>query len=107
MTFYFHFTFFKNDILLSFQSRTEDLTHNVPNYVSSVYSSKIDVSSCLYESALYCLIRALSFIGDLRLNVRGEHVLGVWIGGREGGLVATSRGVYMPLKGASQDTFSS
>ena len=29
----FLFFFFKNDILLSFQSRTEDLTHNVRAYV--------------------------------------------------------------------------
>ena len=41
--------FFKNDTLFSFQSRTEDLTHNVRGlcprlsiHVSSVYCSKID-----------------------------------------------------------------
>ena len=45
-----HF-FFKNDTLFSFQSRTEDLTHNVRGLcprlsfiVSSVYCSKIDLS---------------------------------------------------------------
>ena len=43
--------FFKNDTLFSFQSRTEDLTHNVRGlcprlsiHVSSVYCSKIDLS---------------------------------------------------------------
>ena len=45
--------FFKNDTLFSFQSRTEDLTHNVLGlhvcprlsiHVSSVYCSKIDLS---------------------------------------------------------------
>ena len=48
---FFFFFFFKNDTLLSFQSRTEDLTHNVRGlcprlsiHVSSVYCSKIDVS---------------------------------------------------------------
>ena len=45
------FFFFKNDTLFSFQSRTEDLTHNVRGlcprlsiHVSSVYCSKIDLS---------------------------------------------------------------
>ena len=45
------FFFFKNDTLFSFQSRTEDLTHNVSGlyprlsiHVSSVYCSKIDLS---------------------------------------------------------------
>ena len=48
--FFFSF-FFKNDTLFSFQSRTEDLTHNVRGlcprlsiHVSSVYCSKIDLS---------------------------------------------------------------
>ena len=43
--------YFKNDNLFSFQSRTEDLTHNVRGlcprlsiHVSSVYCSKIDLS---------------------------------------------------------------
>ena len=36
------------------------------------------------------LIRVLFFVGDVRFNVRGEHVLGCL--GREGGLVAISRG---------------
>ena len=43
--------FFKNDTLFSFQSRTEDLTHNVRGlcprlsiHVRSVYCSKIDLS---------------------------------------------------------------
>ena len=43
--------FFLNDTLFSFQSRTEDLTHNVRGLcprlsilVSSVYCSKIDLS---------------------------------------------------------------
>ena len=47
----FFFFFFKNDTLFSFQSRTEDLTHNVRGlcprlsiHVSSVYCSKIDLS---------------------------------------------------------------
>ena len=47
----FFFFFFKNDTLFSFQSRTEDLTHNVLGlcprlsiHVSSVYCSKIDLS---------------------------------------------------------------
>ena len=30
---YLFFFFFENDILFSFQSRTEDLTHNVCDYV--------------------------------------------------------------------------
>ena len=45
------FFFFLNDFLFSFQSRTEDLTHNVRGlcprlsiHVSSVYCSKIDLS---------------------------------------------------------------
>ena len=45
------FFFFKNDTLFSFQSRMEDLTHNVRGlcprlsiHVSSVYCSKIDLS---------------------------------------------------------------
>ena len=49
--FFFLFFFFKNDTLFSFQSRTEDLTHNVRGlcprlsiHVSSVYCSKIDLS---------------------------------------------------------------
>ena len=47
----FFFFFFKNDTLFSFQSRTEDLTHNVRGlcprlsiHVSSLYCSKIDLS---------------------------------------------------------------
>ena len=31
------------------------------------------------------LMRVLSFVGDVRLNVRGEHE----VGGREGGLVVS------------------
>ena len=31
--FFFFFFFFKNDNLYSFQSRTEDLSHNVRDYV--------------------------------------------------------------------------
>ena len=49
--FFFFFFFFKNDTLFSFQSKTEDLTHNVRGlcsrlsiHVSSVYCSKIDLS---------------------------------------------------------------
>ena len=49
--FFFFYFFFKNDTLFSFQSRTEDLTHNVCGlcprlsiHVSSVYCSKIDLS---------------------------------------------------------------
>ena len=49
--FFFFFFFFKNDTLYSFQSRTEDLTHNVCGlcprlsiHVSSVYCSKIELS---------------------------------------------------------------
>ena len=49
--FFFFFFFFKNDTLFSFQSRTEDLTHNVRGlcprlsiHASSVYCSKIDLS---------------------------------------------------------------
>ena len=49
--FFIFFIFFKNDTLCSFQSRTEDLTHNVRGvyprlsiHVSSVYCSKIDLS---------------------------------------------------------------
>ena len=48
---FFFFFFFMNDTLFSFQSRTEDLTHNVRGLcprssiqVSSVYCSKIDLS---------------------------------------------------------------
>ena len=48
---FFFFFFFKNDTLFSFQSRTEDLTHNVRGlcprlsiHISSVYCSKIDLS---------------------------------------------------------------
>ena len=47
----FFIFFFKNDTLFSFQSRTEDLTHNVRGlcsrlsiHVSSVYCSKIELS---------------------------------------------------------------
>ena len=51
------------------------------------------------------LIRVLSFIGDLRFNVRGEHVQGCigLVGGREGALL------WLPAGGirASQGTFSS
>ena len=39
--------FFKNDILLSFQSRTEDLTHNVRAYVLD----------WVYTSALYTALK--------------------------------------------------
>ena len=49
--FFFFFFFFLNDTLFSFQSRTEDVTHNVRGlchrlsiHVSSVYCSKIDLS---------------------------------------------------------------
>ena len=49
--FFYLFFFFKNDTLFSFQSRTEDLTHNVRGlcprlsiHISSVYCSKIDLS---------------------------------------------------------------
>ena len=49
--FFIFFFFFKNDTLFSFQSRTEDLTHNVRGlcprlsiHISSVYCSKIDLS---------------------------------------------------------------
>ena len=49
--FFFFFFFFKNDTLCSFQSRAEDLTHNIRGlcprlsiHVSSVYCSKIDLS---------------------------------------------------------------
>ena len=49
--FSFFFFSFKNDTLFLFQSRTEDLTHNVRGlcprlsiHVSSVYCSKIDLS---------------------------------------------------------------
>ena len=48
---FFFFFFLKTDTLFSFQSRTEDLTHNVRGlcprlsiHVSSVYCSKIDLS---------------------------------------------------------------
>ena len=41
------FFFFKNDILLSFQSRTEDLTHNVRDYVLD----------WVYTSALYTALK--------------------------------------------------
>ena len=48
---FFFFFFCKNDTLFSFQSRTEDLTHNVRGlcprlsiHVSSVYCSNIDLS---------------------------------------------------------------
>ena len=64
--FFFFFFFFKNDTLFSFQSRTEDLTHNVLGLcprlsiqVSSVYCSKIDLSfqnttpPCLYVMCLF------------------------------------------------------
>ena len=46
------------------------------------------------------LIRVLSFIGDLRFNVRGEHVQGCM--GREGALWLPAGGIR-----ASQGTFSS
>ena len=43
------------------------------------------------------LTRVLSFIWDLRFNVRGEHVLGGQ--GREGeALGGYQLGVYVPLK---------
>ena len=43
------FFFFKNDILLSFQSRTEDLTHNIRAYV-------VD---WVYMSALYTALKKI------------------------------------------------
>ena len=48
------------------------------------------------------LIRVLSFIGGLRFNVRGEHVQGCKLGGREGALWLPAGGIR-----ASQGTFSS
>ena len=49
--FYFFFFFLRMTLYFSFQSRTEDLTHNVRGlcprlsiHVSSVYCSKIDLS---------------------------------------------------------------
>ena len=48
------------------------------------------------------LIRVLSFIGDLRFNVRGEHVQGYIGRGREGALWLPAGGIR-----ASQGTFSS
>ena len=40
--FFFFFFFFMNDILISFQSRTEDLTHNVcTNVLDWVYTSAL------------------------------------------------------------------
>ena len=59
--FFFFFFFVKNDNLFPFQSRTED--H----------------SPCLYAKCFTVLISkvyliwVLSFIGDLRFNVRGEQ----------------------------------
>ena len=41
------------------------------------------------------LIRVLSFIWDLRFNVRGEHVPGGWV---RVGLGGYQPGVYVPLK---------
>ena len=58
--FFFFFFFFKNDTLFSFQSRTEDLTHNVRGlcprlsiHVSSVYCSKIDLSFLKHHSPMF------------------------------------------------------
>ena len=45
--FFFFFFFFMNDILISFQSRTEDLTHNVHAYVLD----------WVYTSALYTALK--------------------------------------------------
>ena len=44
------------------------------------------------------LIRVLSFIGDVRFNVRGEHVPGFLGRGKGGGLGGYQPGVYVPLK---------
>ena len=58
------------------------------------------------------LIRVLSFIGDVRFNVRGEHVPGCLGWGREGGWLPAGVGKgawWLPARGirASQGTFSS
>ena len=45
------------------------------------------------------LIRVMSFIEDLRFNVRGEHVPGRMDRGQgQGGLDGYQPGVYVPLK---------
>ena len=44
------------------------------------------------------LIRVLSFIGDVRFNVRGEHVAGCLGRGSRRGLGGYQPGVYVPLK---------
>ena len=44
------------------------------------------------------LIRVLSFIGDVRFNVRGEHVAGCLGRGSGRGLGGYQPGVYVPLK---------
>ena len=51
------------------------------------------------------MIRALPFSGDLRFNVRSEHVLGCLGKGQGGG----GRACWLPAGGirASQGTFSS
>ena len=48
--FFFYFFFFKNDNLFSFQSRTEDLTHNACDYVlvSSVRSVILKLHSPMF-----------------------------------------------------------
>ena len=48
------------------------------------------------------LIRVLSFIGDLRFNVKGKHVSGFLVRGREGGGWLPAGGIR-----ASQSNFSS
>ena len=58
------------------------------------------------------LIRVLSFIGNVRFNVRGEHVPGCLGRGREGGWLPTGVGKgawWLPAGSirASQGTFSS
>ena len=51
----------------------------------------------LLISKMY-LIRVLSFIGDVRFNVRGEHVPGCLGRGWGRGLGGYQPGVYVPLK---------
>ena len=53
--------------------------------------------SSLLISEMY-LLRGLSFVEDLRFNVRSEHVQGCSCRGYGGGLGGYQPGVYLPFK---------
>ena len=63
--FFFFFFFFKNDTLFSFQSRTEDLTHNVRGLCPrlSIQDTRYNIfirksiKDIIYTSALYTALK--------------------------------------------------